>query len=429
MKLRIRRKLLENPIIIICVAVIFVNLLYGLLADPAYIQWKKKDLKAACEEISMMDLAELSEEDQEILQNFQSQGLEFLVTDEDFNRIYMGGLWYSDEQINKYIRSRLDLYQETPTVTERNFRNMHLIRLRVKLVQEQKTYYVYIRREIRSLSEFTSVTIVYFGVMGVLLLIVINSVLRTRKNGIYLPSAEKQQISGDGAHVRMDEAEKEFVANISHELKTPLAVISGQVEMLQNMGDEIDRDYYFASIREEIDKMSGLVGNLLDITIMEHNIEKMEMSRVDLTDLMEYMLLKYDALFKKNSIKVESQIAKGCCVHANRMYLEQAVNNYIMNAFQHTAQGKRMSISLTAEADAACIAVYNQGPNIPEEDMDQIWQSFYANPNGRREKPPISNAGLGLYMVKKIVDQHRGACGVENQEKGVQFWMRIPLEK
>lgn len=436
----------ENPIIIVCAIVILSNLLFGLLADPAYIRWRMRDLQSAYEEISTMDLEDLSEEDQEILQNFQSQGLEFVITDEKFHQIYMGGIWYDDEKLEKYMSGRADLYQEKPSITVRNFKNLHLLRLRAKIVQEDKTYYVYIRREMRAIYEFTSLTVIYYSMMGMLLLFTVDLILKhrdrkpsgaagSRKAGGATGSRKAGSAAGSGktggaVQTQMDEAQKEFVANISHELKTPLAVISGQVEMLQTMGNEIDRDYYFASIREEIDRMSGLVGNLLDITIMEHNIEKMELTRVDATDLMEYMMLRYDALFKQNCIKVEPHIEKNVKVHANRMYLEQAVNNYIMNAFQHTAQGKRMGVSLTVEQDMAYIGVYNQGPNIPEAEMGHIWESFYANPSGKREKnPPISNAGLGLYMVKKIVDQHGGVCGVENKENGVQFWMRIPIEK
>ena len=431
------RELRDNPIVVVCIIVILSNLLYGLLADPAYIRWRMRDLRSAYKEISMMELEDLSEEDQEILQNFQSQGLEFVITDEQFRQIYMGGIWYDGEKFEKYIRGRVELYCEKPSITVSNFKNLHLLRLRAKVVQGNQTYYVYIRREVRSIYEFTSLTVLYYSMMGMLLLFTVDLILkhRDRKPSAAARSgkaggAAGNRKAGGAAQTQMDEAQREFVANISHELKTPLAVISGQVEMLQIMGNEIDRDYYFASIREEIDRMSGLVGNLLDLTIMEHNIEKMELTRVDATDLMEYMMLRYDALFKQNCIKVEPHIEKNVKVHANRMYLEQAVNNYIMNAFQHTAQGKRMGISLTAEQDMAYIGVYNQGPNIPEAEMDQIWESFYANPSGKREKnPPISNAGLGLYMVKKIVDQHGGVCGVENKENGVQFWMRIPIEK
>lgn len=140
------------------------------------------------------------------------------------------------------------------------------------------------------------------------------------------------------------------------------------------------------------------------------------------------MILKYDALFRKNKIRITSEIAEGVKVYGNSMYLEQAVNNYIMNAFQHTAQGKKMSISLKVFDDFARIAVYNEGARITEKDRKHIWESFYQNSGTKQKKEQkISNAGLGLYLVNKIAVQHNGKCGVENLEDGVEFWICIPL--
>lgn len=139
------------------------------------------------------------------------------------------------------------------------------------------------------------------------------------------------------------------MANISHELKTPLAVVSSQVEMLEIAGDKIDRSYYYSSIHEELDKMSRMVGELLDFSMLDNQMSSMEMSRVNVSEMIEYLLLRYDAMFRKNEIKVEQEIEKNCFAYGNRMYLERAVNNYLMNAFQHTEQGKRIRITLKKE--------------------------------------------------------------------------------
>ena len=93
------------------------------------------------------------------------------------------------------------------------------------------------------------------------------------------------------------ESQREFVANISHELKTPLAVVSSQVELLEIAGDKIDRAYYYTSIHEELDKMSKMVGELLDFTMLDNQMSAMEMSRVDVSELAKYLLLRYDCNF------------------------------------------------------------------------------------------------------------------------------------
>ena len=105
----------------------------------------------------------------------------------------------------------------------------------------------------------------------------------------------------------------DFTANITHELKTPLAVISGQIELLQAMGDKVDQDYYFSSIREEVQKMSDMVGNLLNISSMEHELENVEKQRLNLSETVEYMMLKIRwHRFTKKNLKIASEIEKHC---------------------------------------------------------------------------------------------------------------------
>ena len=225
------------------------------------------------------------------------------------------------------------------------------------------------------------------------------------------------------------ERQEVFVGNFAHELKTPLAVVSSQVEMLEIAGDKIDRSYYYSSIHEELDKMSRMVGELLDFSMLDNQMSSMEMSRVNVSEMIEYLLLRYDAMFRKNEIKVEQEIEKNCFAYGNRMYLERAVNNYLMNAFQHTEQGKRIRITLKKEKKQIRMEVYNDGAQIKEEQMEHIWDSFYTT--SQKKKPVTSenevrNIGLGLFVVRKIVDKHKGSCGAKNIENGVLFWLQLP---
>lgn len=380
-----------------------------------------------------MDLSPMDEEDEEVLQGYyQDDRFEIIVTDDKLELIYSNYDEGSSVDIEKYILDHQDEYQEQPTIHIRKNKVRQVIRLRGLVVQKNSldadtsktstTYYVYIRKEIRSVGEMIRYSVIYF--CAAFLILAVFWYFWNKKKGSADNQGEKD-ISAEN----LVQMQKDFVANISHELKTPLAVISGQVEMLQSMGEGIDRDYYFSSIREEIDKMSDMVGNLLEITNIEHHMEEMELSDVNLSDMMEYMLLKYDALFRQNKLRLRTELAKDCIVRANHMYLEQAINNYIMNAFQHTAQGCEIGIRLTREQKYAVLSVYNEGKRIEPENMERIWQGFYMGPQdrSRMKSRKMANAGLGLYLVKKIVEQHQGSCGVENKEKGVEFWIKLSL--
>lgn len=398
-------------------------LLYGILAEPV-LNWKtSRLLKKSYSEISELNMANLDEEDEQILEELLTEKIGIAVVDQDFQIIYKSFERKSEGLLEKYYTGKLDQFREDPTIEIKKYKSFDTVRLRGLLIQSDRKYYILLRKELSGTGDLKNFSIWYFA-LAMLLISAFEWKMwqRRREQG----NAELQVESG-----AMKAVQKEFVANISHELKTPLAVISSQVEMLQKMGDEIDREYYFESIREETDKMSKMVGKLLDLTIMEHKMERMELSEVDFSELMEYMLLKYDALLNKKGIHLKTQIEENCIVTGNRMYLEEAVNNYLMNAFQHTYQGKTICVNLGRIGKDACLEVLNQGEQIPEEAFDHIWESFYSivGGTGKNEEIQEHNAGIGLFVVKNIVEQHHGSCGAENVKDGVRFWIRIPLRR
>ena len=107
-------------------------------------------------------------------------------------------------------------------------------------------------------------------------------------------------------------------------------------------------------------------------------------------------------------------------------YLEQSIKNYINNAVSHTENGNDIRLSLEQKDDKAVFSVFNQGKNIPEEDIDHIWESFYKTDKSRIRSTQ-NNVGLGLYIVRTITEAHNGEYAVENLTDGVRFWFSIPL--
>lgn len=396
-------------------------MLYSVCCYPIYTSSKARIMRQLYEDIHDMDLEELSEDDEETLGDYQKEKFETVIANENYEQIYTSRSSLKTTHARKYIENKIAQYTEEGTLEQRRMESRHILMFRGKIIQDGHTFYVYLRKDVQSVLEVIEGTRLYLAVV-LLLMVGLSYFLEKMSKA----STEKKAKQSD---YQLLESQREFVANISHELKTPLAVVSSQVEMLEIAGDKIDRSYYYSSIHEELDKMSRMVGELLDFSMLDNQMSSMEMSRVNVSEMIEYLLLRYDAMFRKNEIKVEQEIEKNCFAYGNRMYLERAVNNYLMNAFQHTEQGKRIRITLKKEKKQIRMEVYNDGEQIKEEQMEHIWDSFYTT--SQKKKPVTSenevrNIGLGLFVVRKIVDKHKGSCGAKNMENGVLFWLQLP---
>lgn len=419
-----KRKQIWNPqnrgCFLILVFVLAVCI-YAVCCYPAYAVLKTRTIYQLYDELENMKLSDLDDDDIDTLNEFQKEKFEVMVTDEDFQKIYTSRTAVSRDYIDRYIKNRQEEYTENAKVMQRNLELRHVLILKGKIIDDGHTFYVYIKKDVQSGIDIIKGTTIYFLVI-IMVAIFLYYVLSQKGEW----EKEKQSKQSD---YQLLESQREFVANISHELKTPLAVVSSQVEMLEIAGDKIDRTYYYSSIHEELDKMSRMVGELLDFSMLDNQMSAMEMSRVNVSEMVEYLLLRYDAVFRKNEIKIEQNVEKKCLVYGNRMYLERAANNYLMNAFQHTEQGKCIRVTLKKVKKRIRLEVYNDGELIKEDQIEHIWDSFYTT---SQKKTPVTsennvrNVGLGLFVVRKIVTKHKGTCGVSNQENGVLFWIQIP---
>lgn len=395
--------------------------IYAVCCYPAYAALKTRTIYQLYDELENMKLSDLDDDDIDTLNEFQKEKFEVMVTDENFQKIYTSRTAVSRDYIDRYIKNRQEEYTENAKVMQRNLELRHVLILKGKIIDDGHTFYVYIKKDVQSGIDIIKGTTIYFLVI-IMVAIFLYYVLSQKGEW----EKEKQSKQSD---YQLLESQREFVANISHELKTPLAVVSSQVEMLEIAGDKIDRTYYYSSIHEELDKMSRMVGELLDFSMLDNQMSAMEMSRVNVSEMVEYLLLRYDAVFRKNEIKIEQNVEKKCLVYGNRMYLERAANNYLMNAFQHTEQGKCIRVTLKKVKKLIRLEVYNDGELIKEDQIEHIWDSFYTT---SQKKTPVTsennvrNVGLGLFVVRKIVTKHKGTCGVSNQENGVLFWIQIP---
>lgn len=222
-------------------------------------------------------------------------------------------------------------------------------------------------------------------------------------------------------------ARREFVSSVSHELKSPITVISGYIQALQEgfISSEADRQYYLDVIDEETERLGIIVNDLLDLYKLESNTFKLNKKEVNINSLMKKTLEKNKFRFEEMNINLNFSEGENITVLVDEVRLEQAVQNYINNALSHVDENKIIDIKLKTIEDNLVISVYNSGSNIEDDNLSRIWEGFIRVDKVRNYKE--KRLGLGLAIVKQIVNLHDGTFGVKNRKHGVEFWISLRL--
>ncbi len=224
---------------------------------------------------------------------------------------------------------------------------------------------------------------------------------------------------------RIDEMRKEFLSNVSHELKTPLALIQGYAEGLKECinDDEESRDFYCEVIMDEADKMNTMVKKLLTLNQLEFGNDQITMERFDITELIQGILKSSEILMEQNDISVSFPEKEPAFVWADEFKVEEVITNYLSNARNHIDGERHIRIFYTEKENSLRISVFNTGNQIPEEDLEKIWQKFYKVDKAHTRE--YGGSGIGLSIVKAIMDSFGQQCGAINHEDGVEFWMEL----
>ncbi|NLB53998.1 MAG: HAMP domain-containing histidine kinase [Syntrophomonadaceae bacterium] len=226
---------------------------------------------------------------------------------------------------------------------------------------------------------------------------------------------------------QIDEMRKEFISNVSHELKTPIALIQGYAEGLKVnvVQDEGEKDFYCSVIMDEANKMNKLVKELLDLSQMEAGIFRLEKSPFDLSSLLDRVIAKYKPIFEEKQVKLEVDKAEVIPVNADIIRTEQILTNYINNALNHLNEQKQLKLTVQTREDKVRISLFNSGELIPEDALSKIFTSFYKVNQARTRTD--GGTGLGLSVVKAIQGKDNNLYGAENLEGGVSFWFELDL--
>lgn len=231
---------------------------------------------------------------------------------------------------------------------------------------------------------------------------------------------------------KIDEMRKSFISDVSHELKTPIALIQGYSEgLLENVNsDEESRKFYAEVILDETNKMDKLVKQLLELMKLEYGKREFNDSKFNIVEVEKEIVRKSQVMLEEKNINVEFETSDEINVMADDFYIEQVVGNYMTNAIKHADEvnGKkiiRIKNIVDVEKNKVRISVFNTGENIQEEHLGRIWNRFYKIDESRNRNE--GGTGIGLSFVKAIMNNYRNDYGVINREDGVEFYFDLDL--
>ncbi len=227
---------------------------------------------------------------------------------------------------------------------------------------------------------------------------------------------------------KMEEMRNEFLGNVSHELKTPIALIQGYAEGLKDgVNDDAEsRDFYCDVIMDEAMKMNQMVKNLLTLNQLEFGDEDISFERFDLAALIRGVLQSMEILAQQDELKIIFRQESPVYVWADEFKTEQVVRNYVSNAFHHASGDKVIEVKIQKEGKKARTSVFNTGTPIPEEDLKHIWEKFYKVDKAHTRE--YGGNGIGLSIVKAIMESFHQEYGVKNYDNGVEFWFELDVE-
>lgn len=243
-----------------------------------------------------------------------------------------------------------------------------------------------------------------------------------------LQDANRQLQHDIDEKTQIDEMRKEFIANVSHELKTPIALIQGYAEGLTEgmCEDEESRNYYCEVIMDEAGKMNKMVKQLLTLTALEFGNDAPSMDTFDITELIQDLIRSSSILIQQNEATVCYKPDGPCMVFADEFKIEEVVTNYLTNAIHHLDGERRIEIRVEKIGETVKVTVFNTGNPIPEADLPNLWTKFYKVDKARTRA--YGGSGIGLSIVKAIMDIHHQSCGVANVEGGVEFWFTLQAQ-
>jgi len=228
---------------------------------------------------------------------------------------------------------------------------------------------------------------------------------------------------------QMDSMRRDFISNLSHELRTPVSVIKANSETLLGgaLEDKKDAKIFSKAILHNADRLSEMVTSLIDLSRIEYGELKFVIEKIILNRIVETVVQAYKNKAKRKNIKLVFEHQSEVIINSDAKAIERVLNNLIDNAFKYSPENSIIEIKLMKQGESMRLAVMDQGEGIAEEDQDLVFKRFFRTATARANTQ--QGSGLGLAIVKNLVNNLQGDFGVESRrEGGSEFWFTIPIK-
>ena len=233
---------------------------------------------------------------------------------------------------------------------------------------------------------------------------------------------------------KIDDMRKQFISDVSHELKTPIALIQGYAEgLVENVNaDDESREFYANVILDEANKMDRLVKQLLELMKLEYGKREFNNESFNITELINEVIRKSNVMLEENQVKINFDCDKPIMAYADAFYVEQIITNYLTNAIKYSKEvdGERkieVTVLSNKKTNKIRVSVFNTGDNIDEGELQRIWGRFYKIDSSRnRDK---GGTGIGLAFVKAIMNNYKNDYGAINRTNGIEFYFELNMNE
>ena len=224
---------------------------------------------------------------------------------------------------------------------------------------------------------------------------------------------------------KVETLRRELVANISHDLRTPLTLIAGYAEAMRDIPDE--NNYENAEIIvEEANRLASLVNDALNISKIQAGVLSLEVSQFSLTELVKSISNRMEKLVEKDGYKIKVEAKEDVTISGDENKLSQVIYNLLINAINYSETNKNILVTQEVKDNKVTIGIHDHGPGIDPENLPYIWERYYKV--DKVHKRSVTGSGLGLSIVKSIVTLHQGECGVNSSKDGSTFYFTLDLK-